>query len=90
MKAVIEISLGIEPKICLNNNMMPSAIKFIFNQNDIKIFDDVKKNKNINIVKYDIDYEKISEVITDSSNRHGYFIMTSKDLSLLDDVLNIG
>lgn len=89
VKAVIEISLGIQPTICLNKKRKPSSVKFIFNKKDVALFEKVDRNDKIRVIQSEIDYARLNETISDSSNRHGYFIMASDDISLLDEALSL-
>ena len=86
VKSVIDICLGKEPEEYENKKIGNAAIKFVFNNNDVDLFNKVKLDERIKIIDYKID-ENIDDVVTDSSNRHGYFIMFSEDITSLEDIL---
>ncbi|MBQ3642622.1 ATP-grasp domain-containing protein [bacterium] len=74
VRMVIDTSLGIEPSFDLINEPKESFINFIFTLNDIEKYNEIKNKYNI--IREKIDYKNISEKVTDSSSRHGYYIFT--------------
>jgi hypothetical protein len=87
VKAVIETSTGIEPKINEISAEAYSGVRFVFDKNDIDVFEKVKADSRVELIDSDIDLERINDKITDSSNRHGYFIMRAKEEGVLDQYL---
>ena len=84
VESVIDVSLGRKPKEYINKHLTNAAIKFVFDKNDIETY---KKYKDkVNIVDYYFD-DNLDEIVTDSSNRHGYFVITSDDRRVLEDIL---
>ena len=84
VESVIDVSLGRKPKEYVNKHLTNAAIKFVFDKNDIETY---KKYKDkVNIVDYYFD-DNLDEIVTDSSNRHGYFVITSDDRRVLEDIL---
>ncbi|MFA7078837.1 MAG: ATP-grasp domain-containing protein [Syntrophomonas sp.] len=75
LKMVIDIAVGKEPEFGLVNKSFGAAlVRFIFNKEDLNIFQVIHKNHQDSLYKYDI--KMITDhVVTDSSNRHGYFIL---------------
>ena len=86
VKAVIDVSLGNEPEKYISKNITNAGIKFIFNKNDYDLFNEVKSIENIKIIDCSFD-DHFDDAVTDSSNRHGYFIMTSEDIGAIEDIL---
>lgn len=80
VKAVVDIALGSEPeynKICTKN---VAAVRFVFSQNDIEIFEKIKKDNPELLVDYHIEYNLEGEV-KDSSSRFGYYIISGSELA---------
>lgn len=74
VRMVIDTALGKEPSFELINEPKESYIDFIFTAEDLVKYNVVKKN--FTIVRESIDLTNISEKVTDSSSRHGYYIYT--------------
>lgn len=75
VKEVINVSQGIKPNI-EHKTKKYSAIRYIFNQNDLDDLNYIKENESQLLVDYEV-FDDINNVITDSSNRHGYYIISS-------------
>ena len=86
VKAVIDVSLGKKPEVYTNKKLQNAGIKFIFNKKDYELFNETKKNSEIKIIDSSID-EHMDDEVTDSSNRHGYFIMTSDSKEAIENIL---
>ena len=87
VKAVIGISMGETFEYADAGLNESSAVRFVFTKEDIAVFEEVKKDASVDIFDSEIDSEHINEKITDSSNRHGYFIMHSKEKTALEKYL---
>ena len=90
LKLVLEIALG--KKIDLNKIIAKyeniSAVKFFFDENDIKRFENIEKKYKENIKEIFI--KNNFEKVTDSSNRNGYCILKFNknfDRNKLEEVL---
>ena len=86
VKAVIDVSLGKKPEVYMNKKLQNAGIKFIFNKKDYELFNEAKKNSEIKIIDSSID-EHMDDEVTDSSNRHGYFIMISDNKEAIENIL---
>lgn len=75
---VIETSLGIKPSVIKKDNGKNVAVRFIFNEKDVEVLKLLKQNNPELLVRYDI-YGNLDDAVTDSSNRHGYFILSGDD-----------
>ena len=73
VSAVIDIALGIEPKY-VRENAGYSSIRFIFSQEDINCYEQLKAEHPECIVEADI-HEITADSVTDSGSRFGYFLM---------------
>lgn len=82
VKAVIDIALGIKPSVELNENRKVAGVRFFFNEEDVSVLKNIQKEHPEYIVEYDVD-EDFSDKVTDSSNRHGYFIVTADNYQSL-------
>lgn len=78
VNAVIDISLGQEPLFPKENNndaLNYAGVHFIFSKEDIEMYHNIICDDNYNVIRADVPVS-IDGVITDSSNRKGYFIYT--------------
>ena len=73
VKAVIEVALGIQPAIPDIKERQYAGVNFIMNQSDVEAYEQFKKDHPGTILKEHIDSD-LSDMVTDSSNRHGYYI----------------
>lgn len=83
VNSVIDIALGQAPKIPDaddNHAIKYAAIHFVFTSDDIEAYQNILKDEKYSVIQSDIP-ESIDGIITDSSNRKGYFIYTC-DLNL--------
>lgn len=87
VKAVLDISLGLEPNLepCHEGNY--SLVRFVFDDDDLIKIRNCCNEKPQNVVSYDLD-EIIKEEVTDSSSRHGYAIFTAEKYSDIQDILD--
>ena len=88
VKAVINVCLGIEPREVNKEINKNAGVKFVFGKDDVVLFNKIKNRQDIEVIKSDIS-ETINEFVTDSSNRNGYYIFSSDNAKLLDEILNI-
>lgn len=80
VKAVIDVALGYEPESYDIYKKKYAAVRFIFNEDDVAIFEKIKSEAPQFLKDYDINYDVEGEV-TDSSNRFGYYIMCGNKMS---------
>lgn len=83
VSAVINVALGIKPKVQIEN-MGYAASVFIIEPKDIKIYEQVKLQYSNNIILEDISNNLEADVV-DSSSRHGYYIIFSEEYNSLFD-----
>lgn len=83
VKAVIEISMGIEPSIDWRHDCGAAGVRFIFNQDDLDVIKKLEKEHPEYIVACDIQPVGEHEVI-DSSTRYGYCLMKAPKQENLD------
>lgn len=84
LSAVIDISLGERPDIIPCEEHHAAGVRFIFNDRDLESLNRVLREHPEYVVSYDYDTD-LAEEVTDSSNRHGYFIISS---NRLDNIIN--
>ena len=75
---VINISLNNKPTLYERLSNKYSAVIYIFDKNDLNKLDEIKKEDSGILVEYEV-FDDCNDKITDSSNRHGYFIICSDD-----------
>lgn len=73
VRAVIDTSLGIKPETPIINNRSRVGVNFIMDAEDVLEYERFKQTNPNSIVKAHIDSD-LSDIVTDSSNRHGYYI----------------
>ena len=87
LRAVIEVSLGIEPTVMPTRKPVGvEAIRFVFAKEDIIVLERLKKEHPEYLISYDVEKEP-SGVVTDSSNRFGYYIMSAPTYNDIQDYL---
>ena len=94
VKAVIDVCVGKKPAILETSAKKNAGVIFIMNRNDINTFEKVNFDPDFKLIDHEIDYDHFDDNVTDSSNRHGYFIFTcdnrDKILSFMNDVCEEG
>lgn len=79
IKAVIAVSLGIEPDLKVETKPQTAGIRFVFSQEDVNVLNKLKQEHPEFIVREDV--QPVTEdVVTDSSSRFGYFLMKANSL----------
>jgi biotin carboxylase len=81
IKMVLDIALGNKIEFVKSNKPQTAIIKFVFNSEDIKKYEIIKKNF-ANQICYATEIKIDSSAITDSSSRKGFFILNTDDEKL--------
>ena len=87
VKAVIDVAVGTKPKSFTTHNHNNACVKFVFSTEDLEKFRTAVADTRVKVMDSSIDYETMGNEITDSSNRHGFFILSSDDGDLLESYL---
>ena len=89
IEQVIRIALGEEPILVPSRPILvPSrkkeaaAVRFIFSQKDIAVFDRLRNEHPEFLLSYEI-HPVTSEAVTDSASRFGYFLFKAEDREAL-------
>lgn len=83
VKAVIEIALGIEPKLELREKPQIAAVRFVLSQDDLVVLEQIKKEHPEFLVQESINNEKTGAVV-DSSTRYGYYLLRAETIEELE------
>lgn len=78
VKGVIDVAMGNEPEVEFDNKQKCAAVRFIFTEKDLEVFDDLKNNNPKYLVRSEIAEDvkqHLSDNVVDSSTRHGAFLM---------------
>lgn len=81
VKGVIQIALGEKLQVEHKEKIRAAAVRFVFGKEDLEMLNTIKKEHPEYIV-----YESIQEIdseVTDSSSRHGAYIMQADTVDLL-------
>ncbi|PHU34544.1 ATP-grasp domain-containing protein [Pseudobutyrivibrio ruminis] len=83
VKCVIQVAMGEEPKVIRNDKTNHAAVRFVFGENEKKVFATIKKeNPSIIVGEH---FDKITdEKVVDSSSRFGYFMLKAE---VADEIL---
>lgn len=73
LKMTIQAVLGKQPDISVSSKKYFAGIRFIFDENDLKVLDEVKKTNCLYF--YSGIENNMDDIVTDSSSRKGYFIL---------------
>ena len=82
IEQVIRIALGEEPKLVSSRKKEAAAVRFIFTQKDVEVFEQLRKEHPEYVVAYEI-HPVTSEAVTDSASRFGYFLFKAEDREAL-------
>ncbi len=75
VKMVIDVAVGNDPDFTKLHEEQTAQIKFIFNKKDLEEFYRFKQEHGDNLVRYEIEEDKIGEhEVIDSSSRYGFYI----------------
>ena len=72
--AVIDAALGREPDLTPKREPAPASIRFIFTAEDRAALEQTRKNAPETIWRASVDDAHLADAVTDSSNRHGWWI----------------
>lgn len=87
VKMVIQTALGEEPVLIPEHGPKYAGIRFIFNKEDLKVYEDVQKNQP-QLIEYVSEIEEVGEhEVVDSSTRFGYFIIVSDSEQEVKEIL---
>lgn len=86
VKSVIQVALGTEPDIQRREHQQTAAIRFIFNQADLDVLNQLKQEHPEYLVREDV-RPLSDETVVDSSTRYGYFLMCGPEISELEHYL---
>lgn len=78
LKMVIDVACGNAPELIKNKKEEYAGIRFIFNQHDINILDDIKR-EHPEIIKYVSEFASMDHDVVDSSTRFGFYIMADEN-----------
>ena len=73
VKGVIKVAMGEDPEVPETLESNKAGVNFIINQKDVEAYEQFKKEHPGTIIREHIDSD-LSDAVTDSSNRHGYYI----------------
>ena len=73
VNAVIDVALGIEPKV-VKNKQASAAVRFIFTKEDLEVLEELRNSNPERIIEQDVHHIS-SEKVKDSSSRFGYYIL---------------
>lgn len=87
VKMVIQTALGEEPTLIPEHGPKYAGIRFIFNKEDLKVYEDLQKNQP-KLINYVSEIEEVGEhEVVDSSTRFGYFIIVSDSEQEVKEIL---
>ena len=82
VKAVIQCALDEKPEI-LKQSSKAAGIRFIFDQTDICAYQRLQTEHPEWLIRADVKSIAEDKLVTDSSNRYGYFLMCSEQAEQL-------
>ena len=79
--------MGEEPTLISEHGPKYAGIRFIFNKEDLKVYEDLQKNQP-QLIEYVSEIEEVGEhEVVDSSTRFGYFIIVSDSEQEVKEIL---
>ena len=85
VKAVIQVALNEKPDLAQKHSLKAAAIRYIFNQEDVDSFNQIKEKHPEYIIESEIG-ELPDQEVTDSSNRFGYYLLAADNVSELQNI----
>ena len=85
IKAVIDVSLGIKPGVYSRKLEQIAGVRFVMNGNDEDIVNSVDELEGVTVIASEL-YGNSDAEVTDSSNRHGYFIFTAENYHSIEKI----
>jgi biotin carboxylase len=79
VKMVIDAACGQAPDLSVIRTPAPASIRFIFTRDDLADLEALRRTAPETIWRAQWDDEHLSSDVTDSSNRHGYWITSNAD-----------
>lgn len=87
LKMTIDVALGNNPDFNTTNHKKYGIVKFIFNENDLKIMNSIiERYPDILVLKSEID--EMNHEIVDNASRYGYYILSFDDESIKENLIN--
>lgn len=79
VRAVIDVSLGIDPAVDSTCTGNAAAVRFFFGEDDLRAFYEVQNDERVDIVEFELPSDSLfsKASVHDSSERAGYFVMTA-------------
>ncbi len=90
VRAALDISLGIEPKLEKKEKESAAAVRFILSRDDVEYLERLKKSAPELIYEQEVQLEDIDSTVTDSSTRHGYVILHGDSAEEIRSALELG
>ena len=85
--AIVDVALGKKPNLTPTSTPMPAAARFLFDESDVRLFEELKK-AHPELIRYaHMTTEGNSHAVTDSSTRLGHFVIASHEATELADYL---
>lgn len=81
VRAVIQVAVGEKPDLSKVCSPMIAGVRFIFNEDDISVYNRLSDKDPSMIVSSEI--REIKGEVSDSSTRFGYYLMASKDMETM-------
>lgn len=85
VNAVIDVALGIEPKLDMDIKKC-AAIRFVFSEDDLHVLSNIKEECPEILIEEDIN-DITDHKVTDSSTRFGYYILQGENRSVIERYL---
>lgn len=90
VRAALDISLGIPPRLEKSNTPMAAGVRFIMGRGDMDYLKRLEANHHALIYEKRVDIDELDDAVTDSSTRHGYVVLSGKDVSEIREALELG
>lgn len=81
VRAVIQVAVGEKPDMSQVCSPMIAGVRFVFNEDDISVYNRLSDKEPSMIVSSEI--REIKGEVSDSSTRFGYYLMASKDMETM-------
>lgn len=90
VRAALDISLGVEPKLEKKERETAAGVRFIMSRDDVEYLEKLKKTAPELIYEQEVQLGDIDGAVTDSSTRHGYVILYGDSAEEIRSALELG
>lgn len=83
VRAVIQVALGEEPDLSRDGMCACAAVRYVLDQKDLEALQQVKREHPEYVIRESV-HKAVERKVSDSANRHGYYMLRADNVQALD------